>query len=162
MDPERWIQLAEFASLSRIPGVTLISLQKSDGLEQIAGLPADMHVVTLGPDFDGGPDAFLDTAAVMTCLDLVISVDTGVAHLAGALGAHVGLLKRVPDWRWMLDRTNSPWYPSARLFRQKTTGQWGAVIEEVAIDLDRLVAKHLEAGASRLSARTNRSSVLVR
>jgi tetratricopeptide (TPR) repeat protein len=141
-DPERSIPLSELAPLSRISGVTLISLQKSDGLDQIAGAPADMRVTTLGPDFDAGPDAFLDTAAVMMCLDLVISIDTGVAHLAGALGRPLWiLLKRVPEWRWMLDRADSPWYPSARLFRQKTSGQWGAVIDDIAIELDRLVTR---------------------
>jgi tetratricopeptide (TPR) repeat protein len=151
VDPERWIQLTELASLRRVPGVTLISLQKTDSLEQIAGLPADLHVATLGPDFDAGADAFLDTAAVMMCLDLVISIDTGVAHLAGALGRPLWvLLKHVPEWRWMLDRTDSPWYPSARLFRQKTTGQWEPVIEEVVNELDRLTNRYKKLGGSRL------------
>ncbi len=150
-DPERWIRLAELAPLGRIPGVTLIALQKKDGLDQLAGIPDDMHVVTLGPDFDAGPDAFMDTAAVMMSLDLVISIDTGVAHLAGALGRPLWImLKRVPEWRWLLDRADSPWYPTARLFRQRTTGEWGPVIEDVAGELARLVATRVETGARRL------------
>jgi tetratricopeptide (TPR) repeat protein len=150
-DPERWIRLAELAPLGRIPGVTLIALQKKDGLDQLAGIPADMHVVTLGPDFDAGPDAFMDTAAVMMSLDLVISIDTGVAHLAGALGRPLWImLKRVPEWRWLLDRADSPWYPTARLFRQRKTGEWGPVIEDVAGELARLVATRAETGSRRL------------
>ncbi len=150
-DPERWIRLAELAPLGRIPGVTLIALQKKDGLDQLAGIPDDMHVVTLGPDFDAGPDAFMDTAAVMMSLDLVISIDTGVAHLAGALGRPLWImLKRVPEWRWLLDRADSPWYPTARLFRQRKTGEWGPVIEDVAGELARLVATRGETGARRL------------
>ena len=150
-DPERWIRLAELAPLGRIPGVTLVALQKKDGLDQLAGIPDDMHVVTLGPDFDAGPDAFMDTAAVMMSLDLVISIDTGVAHLAGALGRPLWImLKRVPEWRWLLDRANSPWYPTARLFRQRKTGEWGPVIEDVAGELARLVATRVETGSRRL------------
>jgi len=96
--------------LSRVPGVTLISLQKTDGLDQLADLPAGMTVETLGPDFDAGPDAFLDTAAVMMNLDLIISIDTGIAHLAGALGRSVevaGHWNRLPKkafdlWPWLI------------------------------------------------------------
>ena len=87
-----------------------------------------MRVETLGQDFDCGPDAFLDTAAVMTCCDLVITSDTAVAHLAGALGVTTWVaLKHVPDWRWLLDRDDSPWYPTLRLFRQQSDGDWDGV-----------------------------------
>jgi hypothetical protein len=83
-----------------------------------------------GEDFDSGADAFLDTAAIMQSLDLVITCDTSIAHLAGALGRPVWVaLKRVPDWRWMLEREDSPWYPAARLFRQKTAGNWQDVFD---------------------------------
>jgi tetratricopeptide (TPR) repeat protein len=141
-DPERWAPLAAFAPLSRIPGVTLISLQKTDGVEQLADLPQGMIVETLGPDFDAGPDAFLDTAAVMMNLDLIVSIDTGLAHLAGALGRPVWIvLKQYPDWRWMLDRNDSPWYPTARLFRQKQKDEWAPVMEEVAAELAALIGQ---------------------
>jgi ADP-heptose:LPS heptosyltransferase len=76
---------------------------------------------------------FADTAALIANLDLIISVDTSVAHLAGALGKSVWtLLPFVPDWRWMLDRSDSPWYSTMRLFRQPTLGDWAAVADEVA------------------------------
>jgi tetratricopeptide (TPR) repeat protein len=141
-DPDRWVPLGAFAPLSRIPGVTLISLQKTDGLDQLADLPAGMRVETLGPEFDAGPDAFLDSAAVMTSLDLIVSIDTAIAHLAGALGRPVWIaLKRHPDWRWMLDRGDSPWYPTARLFRQKQKGDWAQVMEEIAAELAALVGQ---------------------
>ena len=132
-DRERSIPLRFFEPLSKIPGVRLISLQKHDGLDQLKDLPPDMTVETLSDDFDDGADAFIDTAAVMTGLDLIITSDTAVPHLAGALvGAPVWtLLSFNPDWRWMLDRDDSPWYPSMRLFRQETPGDWEGVFQEV-------------------------------
>jgi hypothetical protein len=75
---------------------------------------------------------FGDTAALVEAMDLVITVDTSVAHLAGSLGKEVWILLPVsPDWRWLLDRTDSPWYPSARLFRQPSLGDWASVLAEV-------------------------------
>jgi tetratricopeptide (TPR) repeat protein len=125
--PVRW-----FERLSQIPGVRLISLQKYDGAEQLAVLPAEMRVEIPGDDFDIGPDAFVDTAAMMTNLDLVITSDTATAHLAGALGRPVWVaLQHVPDWRWLLDRTDSPWYPTMRLFRQRKRGDWAGVFAEI-------------------------------
>ena len=87
----------------------LISLQKHHGLEQLATVPDGLRIETLGEDFDAGPDAFIDTAAVMQCLDLVITSDTSVAHLAGALGRPVWVaLQHVPDWRWLLEGEDCP------------------------------------------------------
>ena len=154
-DPERWVPLKAFAPLDRVPGVTLISLQKTDGLEQLADLPG-MPIVKLGPDFDAGPAAFRDTAAIMMNLDLIVSIDTGIAHLAGALGRPVWIaLKYHPDWRWMLDRTDSPWYPTARLFRQRQKGEWNQVMEEIAAELASLVGRKTE--ISKLPAGRSRS-----
>jgi hypothetical protein len=83
----------------------------------------------LGAAFDSGPDAFLDTAAVMAGLDLVITTDTSIAHLAGALGRPVWTaLALSPEWRWLLGRADSPWYPGMRLFRQTTDGDWSTVV----------------------------------
>jgi hypothetical protein len=111
--------------LCHIPGLRLISLQKYNGVEQLADLPPGMTVETLGAEFDSGSDAFVDSAAVMMNLDLVISSDTAAAHLAGALGCPVWIvLQRVPDWRWTMDREDTPWYPTARLFRQTDGGDW--------------------------------------
>ena len=109
--------------LASVPGVRLISLQKAEGTEQLA---SSMTVESLGEDFDSGPDGFIDTAAVMMNLDLVITSDTAIAHLAGALGRPVWVaLRAVPDWRWLLERTDSPWYPTMRLFRQSDAGRLG-------------------------------------
>src|SRR5262249_34330415 len=105
IDEGRSIPLKEFVRLSRISGVRLISLQKHVGLDQFADLPKDIEIESLGEGFDSGLDAFIDTAAVMNCLDLIITSDTSIAHLAGALGRPTWVtLKQVPDWRWLLDR----------------------------------------------------------
>ncbi len=121
-----------FERISRIAGVRLISLQKVDGLDQLADLPEGMKVETLGSDFDSGPDAFLDTAAVMQSMDLIITTDTAIAHLAGALGRPTWVaLKQVPDWRWFLGRDDSPWYPEMRLFRQAARGDWTGVFSDI-------------------------------
>jgi tetratricopeptide (TPR) repeat protein/GR25 family glycosyltransferase involved in LPS biosynthesis/ADP-heptose:LPS heptosyltransferase len=136
IDLGRSFPLRALAPIAALPGLRLISLQKHHGLEQIADLPHDLHVETLEPDFDEGPDAFLDTAAVMMNLDLIITSDTAVAHLAGALGRPVWIvLKRVPDWRWMLDREDSPWYPTARLFRQREAADWDGVFAIISKEL---------------------------
>lgn len=133
IDAGRSIPLAAFAPLSRVPGVRLVSLQKIHGLDQLRDAPKDMHVHDLEPGFDEGSDAFLDAAAVMASLDLVVSSDTAIAHLAGALGRPVWLgLKWMPEWRWMLDRDDSPWYPTMRLFRQPARGDWEGVFEAMA------------------------------
>jgi tetratricopeptide (TPR) repeat protein len=135
-DRGRSFPLASLAPLSRIPGVRLISLQKNDGVEQLAGLPEGMRVETLGPDFDSGPDAFVDTAAVMMNLDLIVTSDTAMAHLAGALGRRTWVaLKSVPDWRWGLGTPLSPWYPTMRLFRQRAARDWDGVFAEMAEEL---------------------------
>jgi tetratricopeptide (TPR) repeat protein len=131
VDMARAAPLSAFAPLAALPDIRLISLQKGFGTGQIAesGVPIE----TLGEDFDSGPSAFVDTAAVMANLDLIVSVDTSLAHLAGAMGKPVFVaLKRVPEWRWMLDRTDSPWYPTMRLFRQQKRGDWTGVFAEIA------------------------------
>jgi tetratricopeptide (TPR) repeat protein len=132
IDVGRSFSVGLFADIARIPGVRLISLQKGYGAEQLDSIPAGMRVERLDPNFDTGPDAFLDTAAVIECLDLVITSDTAVAHLAGALGRPTWVaLKHVPDWRWMLERQDSPWYPGHRLFRQREHGEWNEVFDRL-------------------------------
>lgn len=129
---QRSFPLAEARALAEVAGVRLISLQKFNGLDQLAALPPGMRVESLGEDFDPGPDAFVDTAAAMACCDLVVTVDTSVAHLAGALGVPTWVaLPYVADWRWLSDRTDCPWYPSLRLFRQAVRGEWGHVFAEM-------------------------------
>ncbi|MEJ0050424.1 MAG: tetratricopeptide repeat protein [Methylovirgula sp.] len=123
-DPSRSIPLAHFAPLAGTKNFRLISLQKGEGAAALAAVP-ELAIEMLGADFDAGPDAFIDTAAVMQTLDLIITCDTSVAHLAGALGRPTFLLlRKVPDWRWMLDREDTPWYATMRLFRQRTRGDW--------------------------------------
>jgi ADP-heptose:LPS heptosyltransferase len=98
-----------------------------------------MTVETLGEDFDAGNGAFVDTAAAMHALDLVVSCDTSVAHLAGAMGRPAWIaLKRQPEWRWNLNETATPWYPSLTLFRQKEHGDWQSVFAAMR---DRLAAQ---------------------
>ncbi len=137
-DRNRSARLAEFRPLSAIDGVHLVSLQKNYGTEQLENLPDGMRVDRLGPDYDSG--GFHDTAAVIAGLDLVIGVDTAVAHLAGSLGVPTWLLLcKVPDWRWLMEREDSPWYPSMRLFRQEHPGDWSAVFHRIAEALRPLV-----------------------
>ena len=91
-----------------------------------------MPIETLGNEFDAGADAFRDTAAVMESLDLVITCDTATAHVAGALGRPTWvLLKRVPDWRFLLDGDRNHWYPTMRVFRQEIDGRWEEVFDAV-------------------------------
>lgn len=143
LDLGRSPPLRMFAPLAGIPGVRLVSLQKGAGVDQLEALPSGMSVQVLGDDFDGD-GAFLDTAAVMESLDLVVTSDTAVAHLAGALGRPVWVaLKTVPDWRWMLSREDSPWYPTMRLFRQHERDAWQEVFGRIAHELASLAGdKH--------------------
>jgi ADP-heptose:LPS heptosyltransferase len=109
-------------------------------VDQLARLPADVKIETLGDDFDSGPDAFIDTAAVMANLDLIISSCTSIPHLAGALGRPTWIvLKHVPDWRWLLDREDSPWYPTMRLFRQPERDDWTSVFSKIERELRSLL-----------------------
>jgi hypothetical protein len=141
--PELWavnrrrnIPLAKLAMLKN-PDIEFYSLQKGEAAE--AELADAMRNHCDGPriiDVTGLLDDFSDTAALTENLDLVISVDTSTAHLAGALGKPVWILNRVDTcWRWLLDRTDSPWYPTARLYRQEKAGDWDAVVQRVKTDL---------------------------
>jgi uncharacterized protein (TIGR03032 family) len=136
--------------LARVPGVTLVSLQKGLGAEQVEANRANvpLHVFD---DLDRTA-ALVDSAAIMQHLDLVITSDTAIAHLAGALGRPVWLMvSRGCDWRWLIDRADSPWYPTMRLFRQKSFGDWTGVFQEVAEALkDELTGK--PAGSTNVAA----------
>jgi tetratricopeptide (TPR) repeat protein len=140
VDRRRSMQLAQMAPLGAVSGVSFISLQKGPGETQ-AQLPPPGLALT---DWTGELWDFADTAALIAGLDLVISVDTSVVHLAGALGKPVWVLNRYDKcWRWLFGRTDSPWYPTAQLFRQRVYGEWDAVIEEVVLALRELVAAQL-------------------
>jgi tetratricopeptide (TPR) repeat protein len=130
-------QLSRLAPLAAVDGVAFFSLQKGPAAAQAASPPAGMRMVDLSPHLHD----FADTAAAITSLDLVITTCTSAAHLAGTLGKPVWiLLQYAADWIWLLDREDSPWYPTARLFRQPTPGAWSPVIERVAGELRRLAA----------------------
>lgn len=142
-DKRRSAPLRHFRPLADVPGVRLISIQKIHGLEQLDTLPEGMRVETLGESYEpGGPDAFLDASAVIANLDLVVSSCTAITHLAGALGRPIWIaLHTASEWRWLRDRSDSPWYPTARLFRQRQAGDWPGVFAEIAGALSELVAK---------------------
>ena len=130
------LPVADFLPLAQLPNVSLYSLQKMNGTEQLHALPRGMTVHDFGDDFDCTHGRFMDTAAVIMNLDLIITVDTSVAHLAGALGKPVWVLLPVSaDWRWLQDRDDSPWYPNMRLFRQPDVSDWPSVIEIVRQEL---------------------------
>jgi tetratricopeptide (TPR) repeat protein len=141
VDKGRSLPLADFEPLARVPGVRLIALQKGPGAEQVETVADRVPVETLGDAFDSGPDAFADTAAVMFNLDLVVTSDTAVAHLAGALGCPVFiLLKPKPEWRFLRGRSDSPWYPTARLFHRRPDRPWSDIMGDVAAEVGKLVA----------------------
>jgi hypothetical protein len=142
MDAVRSIPLEQFRPLSGLPGVKLFSLQKGFGSEQLEKI--DWPVEILGPQLDEGGRAFLDTAAVLKNLDLVITSDTSIAHLAGALGVPTWIvLSFSPDWRWMLEREDSPWYPTVRLFRQHAAGDWAGVFDRIQSSLAALANERI-------------------
>ncbi|OGT98218.1 MAG: hypothetical protein A2X80_06595 [Geobacteraceae bacterium GWB2_52_12] len=129
--------VADFQSLFDLEGVVFYSLQIGEGSEQLENLSATMKMVDLTDRIHD----FADTAALIESLDLVISVCTSVTHLAGALGKPVWtLLHFASDWRWLLERADSPWYPSMRLFRQTTAGDWATVIARVRQELSKMLA----------------------
>jgi tetratricopeptide (TPR) repeat protein len=138
-DRQRSMELAVLAPLADVPGVRFISLQKGPAAGQAAAPPAGMTLM----DWTGEIDDFADTAALIDALDFVICVETAVAHLAGAMGKQVCLLLCLPDdWHWMIGRSDSPWYPTMRLFRQDKAGDWRTPIRRVADALRDLVETH--------------------
>ena len=131
----RSFPLFALGDIAARPGTRLISLQKGAGSEQLGA--SGIQVETLGEDYDAGPHAFLDAAAVMQAVDLVISCDTSLAHLAGALARPVWVaLKFAPDWRYLLGRETCGWYPTMRLFRQDRPGDWQSVFAQMNAALD--------------------------
>ncbi|BAK75712.1 hypothetical protein NH8B_0880 [Pseudogulbenkiania sp. NH8B] len=130
-DANRSLKLEELASLVR-PDTTFLSIQKGPAAEQAASPPPGMRLVSLSDEIQD----FEDTAAILSIADLLISVDSSPVHLAGALGRPAWvMLPFVPDWRWLLGRTDTPWYPSVRLFRQPSRGDWHSVMAAMAPEL---------------------------
>ncbi len=148
-DHWRSFPLAQLAPLAELPGVRLISLQCDDGLDQIAPLAGRLPILELSGRRERD---FAETAAIMAHLDLVITPDTSVAHLAGGLGVPVWVaLSTVGEWRWLDGRDDSPWYPTMRLFRQTTLGDWDGVFRRMAEALK----------AERMNDQTERSVISV-
>ncbi len=134
-DRNRSFRLDTFLPLARIPGVRLYSLQKGTAESQIADSALRDAIVPLGPELHD----FSDTAAALSHLDLLVSVDTSVAHLAGAMARPVWvLLPNIPDWRWMLELDRSPWYPTMRLFRRRANRDWNAVVDSIRMEIERM------------------------
>jgi tetratricopeptide (TPR) repeat protein len=142
-DHFRSFPLATLAPLAAVEGVRLVSLQKGPGVEQLRALRGRFSVVDLGEavDAEGG---FVDTAAILQELDLLVCADTAVGHLAGALGVPVWLaLSQVADWRWMVGRECTPWYPTMRMFRQRHLHDWTELFQRMACDLRSFAASHV-------------------
>ena len=145
-DRERSLALARFAPLAEVEGVAFISLQKEAAAAQAAAAPAPMML----HDLAGELADFAATAALISALDLVISVDTAVVHLAGALGKPVWLLNPFEtDWRWLIGRDDSPWYPHLRIFRQPRLDDWQSVIARVRDELRHFAQASAERPAKR-------------
>ena len=145
---ERWrsIPLEQLAPLTQLEGTTFYSLQMGPQASQVKQLGSGVRLI----DLQDEQQDLADTAAIVANLGLVISIDTSVAHLAGAMGKPVWiLLHKSPDWRWLLEREDSPWYPTARLFRQSTLGNWQDVVARVDRELRELVAKTAAGAPSR-------------
>lgn len=138
-DRTRSFPLKCFGPIADVAGVQLVTLQKGPGADQLED--ASFQIQDLGAELDAGEDGFIDTAAVMKELDLVITSDTSIAHLAGGLGVPVWVaLNDVPEWRWQMDRAESPWYPTMRLFRQRERGNWEELFERIADELKQSLA----------------------
>jgi hypothetical protein len=128
-DGRRSCRLEALSPVLGVSGICWFGLQKGAGCDQMADLPRSLRFVNIGNDFKD----FTDTAAALENLDLVITVDTAVAHLAGAMGRPTWvMLPAVPDWRWQMNRHDSPWYPTLRLFRQRAGEGWEAVAVRLA------------------------------
>ncbi len=144
-DRNRSCRLRHFAAISGIGTVRLIGIQKGEAAEQVRDLPPGMAVINYGPELED----FTDTMGLIENLDLIIAVDTAVAHLAGAMGKPVWLvLTFAHHWPWLLNRTDSPWYPTMRIYRQKKKGDWASVFQEIKTGLNKAAAQRVSTCAA--------------
>lgn len=136
-DKRRSVTLEGFAPIAAVPGIALVSLQKGPAAAEAGSYFGRAPLINIGvevQDYD-------DTMALLGSLDLVITIDTSVAHLAAAMGKPVWIMiAHAPDWRWLLERSDSPWYPTVRLFRQNGHSQWGDLFQRVAVALRTWIA----------------------
>jgi tetratricopeptide (TPR) repeat protein len=146
-DRNRSMPLAAFAPLAELPRVALLSLQKGSAQAQIGSYWGHAPLLNLGAEDRG--HGFADAMAIIECLDLVVTIDTSIAHLAGAMGKEAWvMLCYAPDWRWLLDRTDSPWYPTLRLFRQGPDRSWAPVIAAIESEIAATAPPHPPASPS--------------
>ena len=140
VDRGRSFSISNFNDISKIPNLELINLYKGEEEKQL--LDINFKVTTFNESLNEEQNAFIDTSAIMMNCDLIITSDTAIAHLAGALGCPVWVvLKYVPDWRWMLDRQDSPWYPTIKLYRQNNLDDWVSVFNQIKDDLEDILKK---------------------
>ncbi len=131
-DRKRTLKLAQFAPLFAREDIVILTVQKGDQISQVGGYYGRAPLVNLGPEIGN----FLDTMAILKSVDRLVTIDTSVAHVAGAVGVPTSVvLPHAPDWRWLLNRDDTPWYPSVKLFRQQKAYDWGGVIERVVAEL---------------------------
>jgi len=131
-DRNRSALLQDFLPLANVAGIALLALQKGPKTDQAGAYYGRAPLINVGAEIDD----YDDTMAILDNLDLLVTVDTSVAHLAGAMGRPVWImLPRAPDWRWLLDRSDTPWYPSMRLFRQGPERRWDDVTRTIAAEL---------------------------
>ncbi len=139
-DRNRSAQLTEFLPIGNVPDVALLALQKGPRTDQAGVWFGRAPLVNVGAEITD----YDDTMAILQNLDLLVTVDTSVAHLAGAMGRPVWImLPHAPDWRWLLERDDSPWYPTARLFRQTAERRWHEVAERIAREMTILSSRPL-------------------
>ncbi|NES69532.1 MAG: glycosyltransferase family 9 protein, partial [Okeania sp. SIO2D1] len=139
-DHNRSCKLTDFSPILQVPGVKFYSLQKGEATKELAQLSSNIQIEDMSSQLNN----YADTATVINQLDLVISVDTSVAHLAGALGKPVWtLLCFNPDWRWLQEIENTPWYPTMKLFRQSQSREWEEVVEKVKAELWEMMGKKM-------------------
>lgn len=133
-DHNRTTTLAALAPLGEVPGIALVSLQKGEGVDQIALWKGPAPLIDIGTKLQD----FEDTMAVIDQLDLMVTVDTAIGHFAGAMGRPAWIMVPfAPDWRWLMGRQDTPWYPSLRLLRHPMTKRWDLLVPMVAEELRR-------------------------
>lgn len=131
-DRKRTMRLSQFAPLFARDDVAVLTVQKGEQIAQVGGYYGSAPLINLGPDISG----FADTMAILQHVERLVTIDTSVAHIAGSIGIPTSLvLPHAPDWRWLLNRADTPWYPTIKLYRQKVAYDWSGVVEQVAADL---------------------------
>ena len=131
-DRKRTMKLEQFAPLFARDDLAILTVQKGEQIAQVGSYFGRAPLINLGPDIGD----FADTMAILRHVERLVTIDTSVAHIAGAIGAPTALvLPQAPDWRWLLGRDDTPWYPSVRLFRQERAYDWSGVIERVSASI---------------------------